>query len=343
MFVSRSRAGLVVAALAALLLPLPKNSIERWYSDGVYRHVQHLLTRVSNLAPFALFDVLIVATVAAWVALAFRDVRRRKWSAIAGRTLAWAAALYLAFLLLWGLNYRRVPLISKLQFDPQAVSSESALALANTAIDRLNALHDAAHAQGWAPLGEIEPTLAESFARVQEELGNGDPAIPARPKRTLLNPFFRRSGVDGMTDPYFLETLIESGALPFERTMDIAHEWGHLAGYGDESEASFVGWLACIHGSAADQYSGWIFLFDELSPRGLAHRLQPGPLEDLRTMYALRRAELNPSIQHASSRIYNSYLKANRVEAGIQSYEDVVRLILGARFGPDWTPQLALP
>ncbi len=335
---------MVLAAIAAFLLPIPRSFIERWYSAGFYLHVQHLLTRASNLVPFALFDVLIVATIAAWAMLAFRDMRRKSWQGIAWRTIAWAAALYLAFLLLWGLNYRRVPLTERLQYDAQAVTAEAALALANTAIDRLNTLHDEAHARGWAPLGSIESPLADAFARVQRDLGNGNPAIPARPKRTLLNPFFRRSGVEGMTDPYFLETLIESGALPFERPMDIAHEWGHLAGYGDESEASFVGWLTCLHGSIPDQYSGWMFVIDELAPPKTAvRRLGPGPLEDLRTMYQRRRARLSPVIQQASSRIYNGYLKANRVQAGIQSYEEVLQLILGVKFGPDWTPLLALP
>lgn len=346
MSVSRVRAGLIVAAVAALLVPLPESFLERWYSDGFYLHWQHLATRTSNLVPFALFDALVAGTIAAWMVLAFRDGRRRRWTRIAARTLAGACVFYLAFLVTWGLNYRRIPLTSKLQFDARAISADSAAALADTAIDRLNALHDAAHAMGWEPLGWInEPfidqPLAESFARVQRELGTVDPAIPAVPKRTLLNPFFRRSGVDGMTDPYFLETLIESDALPFELPMNIAHEWGHLAGYADESEASFVGWLECVHGSVADQYSGWVFVLDELAPRDIAQRLAPGPLQDLRTMYQRRRARLSPAIQRASSSIYNGYLKANRVEAGIQSYEEVLQLILGVRFGPDWTPMIA--
>ena len=36
-----------------------------------------------------------------------------------------------------------------------------------------------------------------------------------------------------------------------------AHEWAHLAGYADESEANFVGWLTCARASDAARYSGW--------------------------------------------------------------------------------------
>ena len=343
-------AALVLGALAAALVPLPRAFIERWYSTFLYVHAQHVITRVSNVVPFALFDALIVAVLAAWFLLAIAGFRHGRLSLVrlVMRTATWTAILYLAFLLVWGLNYRRMPLMDKLQFDPQAASPEAVLALANTAIDRLNALHDPAHAMGWPGFGTVEPSLADALDRVQRELGGTHNFVPARPKRTMLNPLFRLSGVDGMTDPYFLETLVTSDILPFERPMDIAHEWGHLAGFADESEASFVGWLACLHGSTADQYSGWLFLIEELIPavpqqdrRGFVGRIAPGPLADLRAIAERQRTQVNPVVSSASGRIYDRYLKANRVEAGIASYDEVVRLILGVRYGPDWTPLLS--
>ena len=49
---------LIAAALAAAFLPLPEAAVERLYS-GVYAGLQPRLTSLSNLAPFALLDVLI--------------------------------------------------------------------------------------------------------------------------------------------------------------------------------------------------------------------------------------------------------------------------------------------
>jgi len=43
-------------------------------------------------------------------------------------------------------------------------------------------------------------------------------------------------------------------------------------------------------------------------------------------------------VSAAGWQMYDSYLKANRVDAGAQSYAEVVRLILGTRFTGDWTP-----
>ena len=54
-----------------------------------------------------------------------------------------------------------------------------------------------------------------------------------------------------MINPFGLEVLVNPDLLPFERPFVAAHEWAHLAGYADESEASFVGWLTCMRADAA--------------------------------------------------------------------------------------------
>jgi hypothetical protein len=346
-----SSTGLAIfgAAVFAALAPLPRTFIERVYSTLLYAHLQRIVTRASNLAGFALFDVLVIGIIAAWLLALGLDIRRergRVFAQVLVRTIVWASGLYLAFLCLWGFNYRRVKLSAKLEIDARAISPEGAYSFAVTAIDRLNATHDQAHAAEPIAFGSLEPSLVNGFHRAQHELGSATDAVPGRPKRTLLNPFFRLTGVDGMTDPYFLETLIEDSVLPVERPLVIAHEWGHLAGFADESEANFVGWLACVHGSAADQYSGWLLVYEELMPmvRGpdrseLYRRLGPGPLEDLRAIVEREQRQVSPRAARVSSRVYDRYLKANRIQSGVANYNEVAGLLLGVRFGPDWTPK----
>jgi hypothetical protein len=341
------------AAVFAALVPFPRAFIERFYSTFLYAHLQRLITRASNLAVFALFDVLVVAIVAVWLLALIVDVRRERgrWKRVVPpvlvRSVVWASVLYLAFVFLWGFNYRRVKLTNKLQIDSRAISPEGALSFSAIAIDRLNATHDEAHARERMSFGSMEPSLVNGFDRAQRELGSATVAIPGRPKPTLLNPFFRLTGVEGMTDPYFLETLIEDHVLLVERPFVIAHELGHLAGFADESEANFVGWLTCIHGSAADQYSGWLFVYEELIPvvrdhdrSELVRRLAPGPKEDLRAIVEREQRQVSPRASHISSLVYDRYLKANRIQSGVANYNEVAGLLLGVRFGPDWTPKL---
>jgi hypothetical protein len=334
---------LVLAALAAAIVPLPRWLVERAYSAGVYPRLQPVLTGASNLAPIALLDVAIAAVLLAWLVGVANDLRSSRGVtgalfAVVVRTAAWAAAAYLLFLATWGFNYRRVPLIDKLPFDGARVTPERARSAAEATVVRLNTLYASAHAAGWAAAVEIDRPLASAFDAAVRDAGIDGRVTVGRPKRTVLDWYFRRAGVDGMTDPYFLETLVAGNLLPFERPVVIAHEWAHLAGIADEGDANFVGWLACMRGAPAHQYSGWLFLYTELvnavsaaDRTALRGGLAPGPRADLIAIRDRVTRDVNPAVSTAGWRVYDSYLKANRVEAGAASYADVVRLVLGAR------------
>ena len=331
---------MVLGAFALATLPLPAPLVERFYSRGLYGFLQPPITFTSNLAPFAWLDVLAVAVVAVLIVLSTRDLARGGWSGLgraAIRVVVVSAAIYIAFALLWGLNYQRERLPGRLAFDASAVTPVAATRLAMLALDRVNRLHSAAHSEGWMTGTAIDPGLAGAFDRVSREIG----AMPrgvvvGRPKRSLIDWYFQRAGVAGMTDPLFLETLVAGDLLPFERPMIIAHEWAHLAGLANEGEANLAGWLTCARGSFADQYSGWLFMYDEalqaLPPNDrvpLIRGLGEGPRADLSAIRDRSLKHVNPRLSAAGWRLYDSYLKANRVESGTHSYSEVVRLALG--------------
>lgn len=344
-------AALVAAAVTLALVPIPAGLVERYYSTTVYPAVQRLVTPLSNLLPFALFDVAIGVAVV-WLVIVFvRDMTRwrragvwRGLAVLARRVATLAAVLYLVFLFAWGLNYRRMPLVDKVLFDPSTANPARARDLALSAVQELNRLHDLGHAD-LAVGGALVQALETGFARTVRELGVVGTVPTARPKRSLIDPYFLAAGVDGMTDPYFLETLVSSGLLPVERPFVIAHEWSHLAGFADEGEANFVGWLAALRGGPAAQYSAWLFLYGQVVgslDRGarddVARRLAAGPLEDLRAIAARYQEQVLPIVSSAGWQVYDRYLKVNRVEAGIASYAEVVHLVLGTRFDTEWTP-----
>lgn len=346
------RGAIVAIAAAAALLPIPPAAVERFYSSGVYPAWQSWITTMSNLVPIALFDVLIVSVAAAWLIVAAIDIARRRSRGL-GRTAVriivragvWTAVVYLVFLATWGLNYRRIRLADKLEFESARISEDGVRTLVSTAVARLNALHPVAHRTGWPDDAAVDPALASGFAAAQRELGATHLAVAGRPKHSLLNLYFRRAVVDGMTDPFFLETLVVADLLPLERPFVTAHEWAHLAGYNDEGEANFVGWLACLRGDEPRQYSAWVFLFNEaagLLPRrdrqALAERLDAGPRADFRAIAERVTRNRSVRVSEAGWRVYNQYLKANRVEAGAASYGHVIQLILGTRFNPTLKP-----
>jgi uncharacterized protein DUF3810 len=344
---------LVAVAAGAAVLPISPITIERIYAERLYAGLQPRLTTLSNAVAFPLLDVALAVAGAAWVGLAARNFMREPtaWRAggrIVVRTAAWAAAGYLLFLFCWGFNYRRVRLIDSLPFERANVTAEAVVRAATTAVQQLNGLHQQPRPDS-LPLSAVGGEVPlDAMQRAIADVGRRHPLVPGRPKRSLLDLYFRRVGVDGMTDPIFLETLIVSDLLSFERPMIVAHEWAHLAGIADEGEANFVGWLACLHASGAAQYSAWLFLYGELlqaaparDRAAIAATLAPGPRADLRAIRDRVARQVSPGLSAVGWRVYDSYLKANRVEAGAASYGEVVRLVLGARL-PSGLEPLAL-
>jgi Protein of unknown function (DUF3810) len=338
-------AAFMLSALAAALLPVPASWIERWYSEGLYSRLQPSVTSLSNVIAWSLFDLVCLIGFAAAVWISVGAVRHRGW--IRGATRAmWRVAIlaslgYLAFLLMWGLNYRRVPLADKLAFDRSRVTAAATAQLAFRAANELNRLHDAAHRAAFD-----ERDLVAPFHDAQRALGSHWAIVAGRPKPTLLGLYFTRAAIAGMTDPFLLEVMLAPDLLDVERPFVLAHEWGHLAGYADESEANFIAWVTCAHGSERAQYSGWLALFGH-SVAGLAAPerravfavLDKGPREDLAAI-AARYEATSRIVRVAARETYDRYLKANRVAEGIESYDAVLQLILGTSFDPNWTPRL---
>jgi Protein of unknown function (DUF3810) len=335
----------ILLAFAAAIAPLPPAVVEVRYSRGIFPAMQTAITPITNLVPFALLDVAIVVTV---IAIGMRLYRSARRSGVMRALLfgivpllTCAAVAYLVFLLIWGFNYRRVPLEEKLAFDRGRVTHDAVLRLGENAARMLNTTYDRAHADG-----QDGPTLDAAFAAAERMLGVPRPAALGVPKASLLQWYFRIAAIDGMTDPFFLEVIVNPDVLPFERPFVVAHEWGHLAGYASEDEANLIAWLACLQGDALARYSGWLAVYEHASgslPRtdrvALAKQLAPGPRADLGAS-AARFARSSPVVRTAARDVYDSYLRANRVEEGIESYTAVVRLIVGSGMEEGQAPRL---
>src|SRR5436190_3831198 len=140
---SRRRAiesALVLLAVGAAIVPVPATIVERWFSTGIYPRIQQVLTALTNLVPFAWFDVILITAVAVTATTLVRmgrQVRReRHWRPLRDR--AWqfvvaASVLYVLFLACWGLNYRRVRMSDRLDMLARSPGREDVLQLGMTA------------------------------------------------------------------------------------------------------------------------------------------------------------------------------------------------------------------
>ena len=325
----------------ASLTPWPADVVERVYTAGVYPHLQRAVTGVTNLLPFALLDLLVAGAIAAVVIAGIKGWSRdRRVVRGAGACLMAAfniaAGAYLAFLALWGFNYQRTRPAVRYGVDASRVTASRVAEAAAAAAHALNrdyvANRDEAALTWTALMPRLEPLVGDT----QQDLGARWRMRGGLPKWSAIGLLFPRAGVDGMVNPIGLEVIPNPEILPFERPFVLAHEWAHLTGAAEESDASFVAWMACLRGAPDLRYSGWqallLSLIRAVPPdvrQSVLTSLAPGPRADLRAISA-RIAHAQPSVQRASWGVYDRYLRANRVTEGVASYDEVVQLALGA-------------
>ena len=133
-----------------------------------------------------------------------------------------------------------------------------------------------------------------------------------------------------------MESLLE-GLLTPQEAEEMVKRWQLLQRLlTDEPQRQIAQVSAGVQGAAPAQYSGWLFLYGEslaalptADAREIRALVGAGPREDLQAIRQRYEREVSPRVSGAGWRVYDGYLKANRIDAGTASYAEVVQLILG--------------
>lgn len=337
---------IIVAVDLRYLVPSPV-WIERHYSNGYYPHIDGAIRGIFQPLPFSVGDALIIVllvTLALWLFDTTRDaLRRRKPAVIVAallRTAALLALVFIWFTVAWGYSYDRVPAASKIIVDNARTNEDSVAKFADRVVDELNANAEAAHGVTVPTVSQMGTRLAPTFGAAIHRLGD-DASFAAPPiKPTIFQLLMVASGSDGFMDPWTHELNVDATLSAYERPAVYAHEWAHLAGFADESEANLIAVLACTNSDdPLFRYSGWLLTWFNLpSNVHVTHELSAlaaGDVEAIRKRYA---RQTNPTVARAQRTAYNAYLHANRVKAGYASYEYFIRWLTGAHFDKDGLP-----
>ena len=335
----------IAGALAVAIFRPGPHTVEDVYGRRIYPVIQANLTSLSNRSPVALIDIGLVVVIAVVGAIWFVSIKRAKKKRLRGigsalvSTLTLAAVIYLWFLITWGFNYARQPLEERLAYDRSRITPSAVRTLAEYAIEQANRTHAAAHAAGFPPIDAMPHPLVTAIQEVERELGRPRTTVLAKPRWSILSPFFRASSVSGMCDPFFLETLLNPDLTGPERPMVLAHEWAHLSGYAPEDEASFVGLLAALRAGPAAEYSAWLDLamtaaaqLQPVTQQLIFKNLADGPRQDRLAIYRRVMGTRIEVVDRAAWATYDQALRSQGVEEGVQSYSRVIELVIGTNF-----------
>ena len=313
--------------------------VENYYSTGIYPVIAELISRLSSLIPFSLWDIFwALAIFLLFIGLFLATFRKVKWGWLALRIFQMIALLYVFFYLVWGFNYFRPKLETRIGWAKPKTDETVFRSILDSMIIHTNSSYVQISTSDYP---EINRLIEESYRKNSTILGINYPNGSRRPKTMLFSSFFAKSGVSGYFGPFFNEIHLNYYLLPMEYPYVLAHEKAHQFGITNEAEANLAAFIVCTTSSDRRlQYSGYVnllvyFLSDAANikdAKEYIRKIEKPVRFDLRFQRRHWQGLQNKTLDQVQTAANNAYLKTNHIEEGIKNYNQVVGLVISWYF-----------
>ncbi len=325
--------------------------VETLYSRGIFPLLGQTLSRFTRVIPFSLAELTIVSALIAgpilvirWLVICWRDPTN--WLRGPWRALSWFGLLYAWFVLLWGLNYHRLPLAEIAGLPVQPSTVQELTELCQELLEQVNQLR--------LSLPEDEQSVfsltgGKWRALSRAELGYEQAAqqLPAiggtygSPKGVYLSGPWSYTGISGMYFPFTGEANVNMAMPDSLFPATACHEMAHQRGFSREDEANYIAYLTCSHHPDPEfQYSGLLLALvhatnalhgqDRETYIALRENYGPGVVRDLAANREFWQRYSGP-VEEISTRVNDNYLKSQGQADGVKSYGRMVDLLLAER------------
>tara|TARA_B110000211_G_C14059221_1_gene544767 strand:- start:1655 stop:2227 length:573 start_codon:yes stop_codon:yes gene_type:complete len=164
--------------------------------------------------------------------------------------------------------------------------------------------------------------------------------FPVQPflKNSLWSTLLSYMGYSGYLNPFTLESHVNKKIPHFNYITTAAHEMAHQLGVAAENEANFIAFYITIKNpDPFIKFSGYsfalrycyadLYIANPEKAKELIAQLKSGIIKNFQEQSAFWRAYQNP-FEPYLKKGYDSYLKANGQDLGIQSYNAMVPLVI---------------
>ena len=321
--------------------------IEQYYSEGIYPYISRFLTFCFGWLPFSFGDLLygifflwLAIKLFAFVRILFKrkltkDIFFEKIRKLAVVLLS----IYIAFNLLWGLNYNRLSVADKLGFKDLKYSVAELKEIDSVLVNKVNESKRVISASGKQIISsrEVFTKSVQAYSVVKDEY----PFLQYHTvslKKSMWGWLGNYLGFTGYYNPITGEAQVNTTVPLFLQPFTTCHEIGHQLGYAKENEANFAGYLAASKlPDTTFHYSVYLDLFlyanrnlytlDSNAASSFAKQLSPGvkeDLEELRKFYLRHKNPAEPVIRW----LYGKYLQGNQQPEGMLAYDKVTALLI---------------
>lgn len=326
------------------LLAQHPNFIEKYYSLKLYPLIATVLHFLFGWIPFSFGDLFYTLLIL-WLVWEIYNIfkRKTKFKVFVFKFLALISIIFFFFNLNWGLNYLREPLYKSLKISYDTYDSGELIEFTKKIIGKTNEAHlKITNSDTTLIYNEITKVqLQKKSIIVYNDLNEEFPKFKTHnysTKHSLYSLPLTYMGFAGYLNPWTNEAQVNYLIPTNNYPATLCHEIAHQVGYASESEANFVGYLACI--STTDEffnYSGYLMAMryclsevyrkDKKTYEDLQSLINIGVLKDLKQSRDFWLKYQNKS-EKFFKLFYDSFLKMNNQKDGIKGYSKMVRLLI---------------
>ncbi len=350
---------LPAAILISYIASKSASIVESLYSNNIYKSLSQVLSRITGVFFFSIGELLFLSIIILLILLiilaivkSVKDSRKIVYifSNLIVNIIVFISILYFLFIIMWGLNYHRLPFSTIARLDTKPTSTRELVNLCEKLIEKGNTLRQKVSVDS-SGVTNLNLSNQEVFVNAYKGYENVSKIYPelggsyGKPKGVFFSKGLSIMGISGIYFPFTFEANVNTEIPDFILPFTITHEMAHQRGFAREDEANFIAYLTCkSHPNVEFQYSGTLlaiihsmnalYRYDEDKHRELKENYSDGILKDLRFLREFWEAYEGP-VERTSSRINNAYLKSNYQEDGIHSYGRMVDLLLAEYRGKD--------
>jgi hypothetical protein len=322
-----------------LILSYFKNNpriVEEYYSEFIYQYIFKFYSMLFSGFSIAIGDLLLLLALISSI-IYFIFFFRFKINDFINVFAVISITIFL-FYSLWGLNYFKTPLLSKL--DIGEIKYESLQTTLDRLIDDANEAH--------LLLGDEDSTLENlEFDKEKiiselklDNIKKFDKISTTKfAKKSIIPKIFLYQGVSGYINPFTLEAIVVEEIPSIDFSITVLHEQAHQLGYAAEEDANFLAFISSINNQdPLIKYSGYVFglsyLLNEIQINhnddlsSFTDKINSGIIEDINSRRKFWQKYSNNIINSLQNILYDFYLKSNNQKAGIASYSRIVNHII---------------
>jgi hypothetical protein len=350
---------LLLTPLSLLILLLAKASpwmAEYIFARGLFRILAVPMGLLTGILPFSLAEILLyllpLLVLLLLVRFCYLMVRKKERIAILKRWLLNAGVvgsiLLFLFVALCGAMYYRNSIAEVCGLEVEKYSAQDLYEVCMYLVEQANETKaqvtqvDENQVVVVEDFRQLSADAAESFQILAKEY----PVFrysTGKVKPVLLSHYMSYTGIVGIYCPFTMEANVNTDTAGYNRPADATHELAHLHGFLPEDEANFISYLACTFSDKAYfQYSGYMMaliytsnaLYEEDVEKymevfaGLSDEVKADLIYENDYWDELESQDAYQTVEAASDKINDTYLKANGQESGVKSYGEMVDLLI---------------